>query len=94
MTTSWNNHRPTTLVAIAAAGLVCALLPVTPGNAQTIPKPEDHRAVSGRTVPTDGHQTNGHHTYGQPVERPCFIEPFNWNDAIDGTLPRCYTNVP
>ena len=32
-------------------------------------------------------------TDSQRVERGCFITPPTWNEALDGPLPRCYTEV-
>ncbi len=92
MTASANNHRPAIL--LIAAGLVGALLVVTPDDTHTIQDRDNHQAVASRTLPTNGPQTNGHRTQGHQVERPCFIEPFNWDESIDGALPRCHTTVP
>ncbi len=92
MTTSTIHHRPAVLVAIAAA-FAGALVAVTPDSAHSIPQPDHHHAVDGRTAPDRDHRTNGHRTHGHPVERPCFIQPFDWDDSLDGPLPRCHTSV-
>lgn len=86
MTTSSINHRPTSLVAVAVAatGLAGALLAVTLNGAHGFPGRDEPPAVVGRSQPTDGHY----------LERACFIKPLTWNEALEGSLPRCYTYVP
>ena len=85
MTTSSSNHRhnrPATRVAVAATGLVGALLTGTFNSASAFPG--DPPTVVGRGV----------HTTSNSLERACFIAPLTWNEALDGPLPRCYTDVP
>lgn len=83
MTTTPNHHSPTSLLALAAAGLAGTLLSVTAGSAHAIPERDESPPVVDHRSQTDGHF----------VERGCFITPPTWNDAIDGGLPRCRTYV-
>ena len=85
MTTTSITHRPSTfIVATSATGLVSALLALTLNSAQAIPERIDSPAVVDRTVDATPHK----------VERPCFITPPTWNEALDGPLPHCYTYLP
>ncbi len=70
-------------VAVAATGFAGALLAVTLSSAQAIPDPDYASSVPGGVVQTDSHR----------VERGCFITPPSWNEALDGPLPRCYTEL-
>lgn len=83
MTTTSMTHPFQTIVAAASGGLVAALLSVTPSNAHAIPDPIGIPAVVDGTAHNDGHR----------VERNCFITPPSWNVALDGHMPRCYTNL-
>lgn len=80
MTTSTFIHRPATFVAVATTGLAGVLLAVTLSSAQASP-------VRGDAPPAPV-RTNGHY-----VERACFITPVDWDEGLDGRLPRCYTYV-
>ncbi len=83
MTTSTIHHRPAPFVAVAATGFAGALLAVTLSSAQAIPDPDYAPSVPGGAVQTDIHR----------VERGCFITPPTWNEALDGPLPRCHTEL-
>lgn len=83
-TTSIAQRPPTFVVVTSATGLVGALLALTLTSAQAIPEHNDAPAVVDRTA----------HTTPRKVERPCFITPPTWNEALDGPLPRCYTYLP
>lgn len=82
-TTSTIHHRRAPFVAVAATGFAGALLAVTLSSAQAIPDPDYASSVPGGVVRNDSHR----------VERGCFITPPTWNEALDGPLPRCYTEV-
>lgn len=79
MTTTSITRRPATFVVAATTGLAGALLALTLTSAQAIPDRIDSRAVVDGTASTTS----------RVVERPCFITPPTWNEALDGPLPRC-----
>ena len=83
MNTPSITHRPPVVIATTFTALAGALLAVTVDSARAIPERLDGRTVVEHTVATDRY-----------VERPCFITPPRWNEALDGPLPRCRTYVP
>ena len=83
MNTSSNLHRLATAVAVAVAATIGALS-VNAGGAHAIPDRPDSRVVVNRSASAPQRY----------IERPCFITPATWNEALDGPLPTCRTSLP